>query len=114
MIWNQLHPWNTIRDDQWTHHEQDEVVLGVMRFALVVKVDGFLPEGLVEPCSCFRDGRLSVRGSAGPGPWGDWGFNRDRAIDTGDSEVKSTRKGHKDGFLIRGDAIVLTGCRPPS
>lgn len=47
-IWNQPHPKKDSGIDQWTHYEQDEVVFGVMRFALLVKVDGFLPEGLVK------------------------------------------------------------------
>jgi hypothetical protein len=51
-IWNQPYP-ETIRMDQWTHDEEDEVVFGVMRFALVVKVDGLLSEGIVEPSSGF-------------------------------------------------------------
>ena len=51
-IWNQPYP-ETIRIDQWTHDEEDEVVFSVMRFALPVKVDKLLPEGLVEPRSCF-------------------------------------------------------------
>ena len=38
-IWNQPHPRKTGRVDQLTHYEQDEIVFGVMGFALLVKVD---------------------------------------------------------------------------
>lgn len=54
-IWNQLRPRKTGRVDQWTHYEQDEVVFGVVRLALFVEVDGFLPEGLVKSCSGLRN-----------------------------------------------------------
>jgi hypothetical protein len=52
-IWNQPHARKVVRVDQGTHYEEDEVVFCVVRFSLVVKIDGFLSEGLVEPRSSF-------------------------------------------------------------
>ena len=46
-------PKEVIRIDRWTYEEEDEVVFCIMRFALIVKVDGFLSEGLVESRSSF-------------------------------------------------------------
>ena len=50
-IRDQPHPKKAGRIDQWTHYEQDEIVFGVMRLALLVEVDRFLPEGFVKPRS---------------------------------------------------------------
>lgn len=88
-IWNQPRPVEIIRIDQWTYYEEDKVVFCVMRSALVIKVDGFLFEGLVESRSSFRNSRFAVYCSGGARPRRDWGFNRDWAIDAGKQEVES-------------------------
>ena len=46
-IWNQPHPRKTSGIDQWTYYKQDEVVFGVMGFALLVKVDDPFPTKLI-------------------------------------------------------------------
>ena len=55
--WNQPHPNRKAgRVDQLTHYEQDEIIFGIMGFALLVKIDRFFPEGFVKSRSSFQDG----------------------------------------------------------